>query len=115
MKRLIIAAFLLLGLVSNGTADIFRPAYLELRELGDGQYAVLWKVPALGNEQRLSAYVQFPDGTETVSNPRVASNGGSWTERWEIRFPGGLIPPECLDRGVPRRRRREGITDPGVR
>ena len=106
MKRLIIAAFLLLGLVSNGTADIFRPAYLELRELGDGQYAVLWKVPALGNEQRLSAYVQFPDGTETVSNPRVTSSGDSFTERWEIRFPGGLAGQTISIRG-----RAVGVTE----
>jgi len=106
MKRVFVAAFLLFGLFSNATADIFRPAYLELRELGDGQYAVLWKVPALGNEQRLSAYVQFPDGTETVSNPRVTSNGGSWTERWEIRFPGGLTGQTISIRG-----RAVGVTE----
>lgn len=90
MRRLLVAAFLLACLASNAAADIFRPAYLELRELGDDHYAVLWKVPALGSERRLSAYVQFPDGTETVSNPRVTSGGGAWTERWEIRFEGGL-------------------------
>jgi len=28
-------------------ADVFRPAYLELREAGAGRYDVLWKVPAL--------------------------------------------------------------------
>ncbi|MGA8205469.1 MAG: HupE/UreJ family protein [Woeseiaceae bacterium] len=90
MKRLLAAAFLLACLSTNAAADIFRPAYLELRELGADRYAVLWKVPELGGEQRLSAYVRFPDGTETVTSPHVTSGGGAWTERWEIRFEGGL-------------------------
>jgi hydrogenase/urease accessory protein HupE len=90
MRRLLIAVVLLACLATNAAADIFRPAYLELHELGDGRYAVLWKVPELGSGQRLSAYVRFPDGTETVSRPRVTSSGGAWSERWEIRFVGGL-------------------------
>ena len=90
MKRLLAAALLLALLSTNAAADIFRPAYLELRELGADRYAVLWKVPAVGGEQRLSAYVRFPDGTDTVTSPRVTSGGDAWTERWEIRFEGGL-------------------------
>jgi hydrogenase/urease accessory protein HupE len=90
MKRLPVAVLLLACLASTAVADIFRPAYLELRELGEDQYAVLWKVPAPGGDQRLSAYVRFPDGTETVTSPHVTSSGGAWIERWKIRFPGGL-------------------------
>lgn len=83
--------FLLLVLVGVANADIFRPAYLELRELGDDKYEVLWKVPALGSEQRLSAYVQFPDGTENLSEPQPFISDGAWVERWQISHPGGLI------------------------
>ena len=67
-------AILLFACVGAANADIFKPAYLELRELGNDQYAVLWKVPALGDNQRLAAYVQFPDGTEYLSESLVESH-----------------------------------------
>lgn len=71
-------------------ADVFRPAYLELREAGDDRYDVTWKVPSLGGGTRLSAYVRLPPGTEVLSEPRVVETAGAWTERWQIRFEGGL-------------------------
>jgi len=90
MKRSRAAAMLIVALAPTANADVFRPAYLELRELGDEHYAVLWKVPALGADERLAAYVRFPEGTEYVTNPRVTSRDGTWTERWEIRSAGGI-------------------------
>ncbi len=89
IRRVAIAGILLLvSLVAN--ADVFRPAYLEIRELGNDEYAVLWKVPALGNDARLSAYVQLPDGADVVDEPRTVAADGSWTERLTIHYPGGL-------------------------
>ncbi len=84
-------AILFFGLVAAANADIFRPAYLELRELGDDQYEVLWKVPALGTDRRLSAYVQFPPGTENLSESQPFISDGAWVERWQISHPGGLV------------------------
>ena len=84
-------ALLFFSLVGAANADIFRPAYLELRELGDDQYEVLWKVPALGTDRRLSAYVQFPPGTENLSESRPFISDGAWVERWQISHPGGLV------------------------
>lgn len=40
-------------------ADVFRPAYLELRERAEGRYDVLWKVPAQGTA-RLAVDVVWP-------------------------------------------------------
>jgi hydrogenase/urease accessory protein HupE len=89
IRRTAIAGILLLvSLAAN--ADIFRPAYLEIRELGNDEYAVLWKVPALGGDQRLSAYVKLPDGVEVIDEPRVVAANGNWIERLQIRYPGGL-------------------------
>jgi hydrogenase/urease accessory protein HupE len=89
IRRAAIAGILLLvSLAAN--ADIFRPAYLEIRELGNDEYAVLWKVPALGGDQRLSAYVKLPDGVEVIDEPRVVAANGNWIERLQIRYPGGL-------------------------
>jgi len=81
----------LLLLAFAAQADVFRPAYLELRETGEGQYDVLWKVPALGTDRRLSAYVQFPAGTAYVTDPRVVVIDNAWVERYRIERPGGLI------------------------
>jgi hydrogenase/urease accessory protein HupE len=84
----IVVCLLLVSLAA--TADVFRPAYLEVRELGDNEYAVLWKVPALGREQRLAAYVRLPAGAEVVGDPRIVARDGSWVEELRIRYPGGL-------------------------
>lgn len=88
--RLAIAT-LLLGFAVVANADIFKPAYLELRELGNDQYEVLWKVPALGDNQRLAAYVLFPSGTQNLSESQPFISDGAWVERWQISHPGGLI------------------------
>ena len=78
-------------LASSASADVFRPAYLELRELGNSQYDVLWKVPTLGNNQRLAVYVKFPEGTETIGEPRSLISDGAMIERWRVSYPGGLV------------------------
>ena len=88
-RCLLIATLLLASAAVQ--ADVFRPAYLELREAGDSTYDVLWKVPALGTDRRLSAYVQFPADTVYVTDPRVVVVNGAWVERYRIERPGGLV------------------------
>jgi hydrogenase/urease accessory protein HupE len=107
MTRLRLAsAFLLFVIAGAANADIFRPAYLELRELGDDRYDVLWKVPALGPEQRLAAYVRFPEGTENLSEPKPFISDGAWVERWQISHPGGLVGKTVRIEG-----KATGVTD----
>lgn len=89
MRRLLVALLAWLA-AAGANADVFRPAYLELREAGQGEYDVLWKVPALGEDMRLSAYVEFPEGTEALTEPHTTHGNGAWVERWRIRRPGGL-------------------------
>ena len=72
-------------------ADVFRPAYLELREAGAGRYDVLWKVPALGEDLRLAATVRFPKDTVELAEPKRVFSGGSHMQRWQIRREGGLV------------------------
>lgn len=90
MRRFVFAAACLLAMAGHAGADVFRPAYLELRELDEERYAVLWKVPAMGEDRRLSVYVRFPPGTEELSHPRATRSATAWTERWEVRHPQGL-------------------------
>lgn len=82
---------LLLLFASVVHADIFRPAYLELREAGNNQYDVLWKVPAMGGERRLAARIRFPEGTEELSEPQPFLSDDAWVERWRIQHTGGLV------------------------
>jgi hydrogenase/urease accessory protein HupE len=102
-------ALLLCSLAWMAHADVFRPAYLELREAGDGRYDVLWKVPALG-EQRLALHVRFPEGTAQLSEPLAVLNDGAYAERWRIRREGGLIGQRVRIEGVV-----GGVTDVIVR
>jgi len=105
IRRAVLATGLLL-LALSAFADVFRPAYLEVRELGSDEYAVLWKVPALGGDQRLAIYVRFPDGADVLDGPRVVATGGSWVERSRIRYEGGLAGKTFRIEG-----RAAGVTD----
>lgn len=87
-------------------ADVFRPAYLELRQLDQDNYRIIWKVPSHGDGQRLSAHVQLPEGAVDVTEPSVIESSGAWVETWQVRFEGGLIGQEIYIKG-----RAAGVTD----
>jgi hydrogenase/urease accessory protein HupE len=103
-------ALLLLCHATGARGDVFRPAYLELRETGDGRYDVLWKVPARGEDLRLAAYVRFPDDTVSLSDPRGIFRGGAHVERWQVRREGGLVGQTVRIEGL-----AGGVTDVIVR
>ncbi len=90
-------------------ADVFRPAYLELREAGDDRYDVLWKVPALG-EARLPVKVRFPEGTRELSVPQALLNDNAYVERWRVHRAGGLAGQALRIDGIV-----GGVTDVIVR
>jgi len=90
-------------------ADVFRPAYLELRETGGERYDVMWKVPAQG-DARLAVEVVFPPGTVTVSPTRGAYGADAYVERWSVHRPGGLAGQTVAIEGI-----AGGVTDVIVR
>ncbi|MGB0132440.1 HupE/UreJ family protein [Dokdonella sp.] len=104
-----ISALLLLCATFAVSADVFRPAYLELRESGPDSYDVMWKVPAQG-ESKLAIEVAFPEGTEELSAPHGLFNAGAYVERWKIRHDGGLIGQTLHIEGI-----AAGVTDVIVR
>lgn len=71
-------------------ADIFRPAYFELTELGETEYQVLWRVPAAGAAQREAINVVFPEGVTREPGTRPYMVGNAWEQRYKIDVPGGL-------------------------
>jgi hydrogenase/urease accessory protein HupE len=84
-----LALLLAVAVACPARADVFRPAYLELREIGGDRYDVMWKVPAQG-DARLAVSVRLPPDARQITEPRGFFNEGSFVERWRIERPGGL-------------------------
>ena len=82
---LLVTAFL-----GVANAHELRPAYLELREKGDGIYSMLFKVPARGPDKRLALYVRLPPDSEIVIPTQTVFSDGAFVERSTIRRQGGL-------------------------
>ena len=104
-----IVALVLACLACIAQADIFRPAYLELREAGEGRYDVTWKVPAQG-DSRLAIAVVFPPGTSDVTPPRALMSGGAQVEHRQVSRAGGLAGQTVAVDGI-----AGGVTDVIVR
>lgn len=105
---------LLLCLACGAHADVFRPAYLELREAGRGidgvdRYEVMWKVPVMG-DARLAAQIRFPAGTTQLTSPQGLLSEDAYVERWKISRPGGLAGQTLSIDGI-----AGGVTDVIVR
>src|SRR3954447_5872286 len=86
---LVVVALLLIAMVS-GRADEFKPAYLQLTQLDQDTYDVLWKIPAIDEAITLKVKPQFPDGTEALTEMRSTFSRGVTVQRWRIRVPDGL-------------------------
>ena len=99
-------ALLLLAASSLASADVFRPAYLEITERPDSHFDIFWKVPSLGGGTRLSAYVRLPESAQVTQDPRIVEVGGAWNERWQVHVPGGLVGQDIAIEG-----NAVGVTD----
>ncbi len=89
LRGLVLACLWLL-LVPPVHADVFRPAYLQLKQTGIDTYEVLWKVPALDADTTLKVQPVFPAGTEELAARSRIFAGGASVQRWQLRVPGGL-------------------------
>src|SRR5688572_15754627 len=105
----VLLALLLACLACAAQADVFRPAYLELREAGNDRYEVMWKVPVLG-ESRLAVDLRFPQGTTSITEPKGQLGDGAFVERWTIYRAGGLAGQTMTIDGI-----AGGVTDVIVR
>jgi HupE / UreJ protein len=86
---LVVVAVLFTALVPAG-ADEFKPAYLQLTQVDQDTYDVLWKIPAIDEATTLKVKPQFPDGTEVLTTARSTFSRGVTVQRWRIRVPHGL-------------------------
>ena len=108
--RILLVAILGATILNTAAADVFRPAYLELRETSQNRYELTWKVPALGSGERLSAYVDLPESVVRLDEPRVIIHDGAWVERYRIEAPSGLAGETLSITG-----QATGVTDVIVR
>ncbi|MEP9388591.1 HupE/UreJ family protein [Mesorhizobium sp. KR9-304] len=70
-------------------AHEIRPAYLEMRETAPDEFAIVWKVPALG-EMRLGLHARLPGSCVERAEPVPTLEGGAYLERWTVACAGGL-------------------------
>jgi hydrogenase/urease accessory protein HupE len=101
IRGCVVLAVLVLANAAPTSADVFRPAYLELRQKDAETFDVMWKVPAQGDTLRLAIHVVFPAGTVNVTEPRGHFVGDGFVERWTIRREGGLAGGEVRIEGLP--------------
>ena len=90
MRRTLLFFTFVAMFANNLPAHEVRPAYLQLRQTAADSYDIFWKVPALGDNMRLSLYVQLPAACSNVSQPRGFYSAGAYTEQWSVKCPGGL-------------------------
>src|SRR6476661_1200119 len=86
---LFVAALLLTAIVP-GRADEFKPAYLQITQLDQEMYDVLWKVPAIDEATTLKVKPQFAEGTEELTPVRSTFSRGITVQRWRIHVAQGL-------------------------
>jgi hydrogenase/urease accessory protein HupE len=109
MMRRVLLALLWFTATGAAQADVFRPAYLELREGGVDRYEVMWKVPMQG-DARLGVQVVFPEGTTQLTPPQLVFTANASVERWRVARPGGFAGQALRIEGIER-----GISDVIVR
>jgi hypothetical protein len=90
MRRVLLCFVLLVALTRNISAHEVRPTYLQLHQTAVDRYDVFWKVPAVGDNMRLSLYVQLPATCSNLAQPRGFFSSGAYTEEWSVTCPGGL-------------------------
>jgi hydrogenase/urease accessory protein HupE len=71
-------------------AHELRPAYLQVTEIGGGAYDLVWKVPAAGENMRLSLAPRFDGKVKMDGEPVEAFTGGAHVTRWKIECPDGI-------------------------
>lgn len=81
-RALLLLATLLAPLASF--SHEVRPAYLELREVQPGEFAVLWKTPMRG-DMRLALAPAFSGRTENLTPVATRESGGAAVQTWRIK------------------------------
>jgi len=85
-----LSVLLICALTQKSYADKLRPAYLQLSETKPDHIDVVWRVPAIGNEQRLALTPTFDDSAKRISGIIDSKLGNTSTRQWQLKRQGGL-------------------------
>ncbi len=100
MKKYIYFVVILIGLSGIGFTHELRPAYLELQQIGEETFSVLFKVPGRGPEKRLALYLQLPEDVKFITPAKTTFTGRAFIERSTIKRKGGLAGAEIKINGL---------------
>jgi hypothetical protein len=89
VPRLAVAVALVVTAAVSAAHEV-RPGYLELREESPTRFALFWKVPARGDDERLGIRPAFPDGCIITSDTAGGRVGDAWIERGAVECANGL-------------------------
>ena len=84
-----LAGLVLAFVAIPAVAHELRPAYLDMRETAQDEFAVVWKVPALG-DRRLGLYVRLPDICKPKGEAVGSIEAGAYFERWGVVCASGI-------------------------
>lgn len=90
MGFFLILAMTMLALPMVASAHEVRPAYLQIDQVGDARFNVLWRTPLLSG-MRLPVMLKFSDGIRVVTGPNERELPDSVVERSLIEAPDGLV------------------------
>lgn len=76
----LVVFLLLLTSAVTGWSHESRPAYLEIKEVAEGRYSVLWRTPLLSG-MRLPVALRFPEGVTNRSEPIIQQLNDSLIDR----------------------------------
>jgi hypothetical protein len=88
-RTALLALVLQVLLAAPALAHEMRPAYLDMKETAPGIFAVVWKVPAVG-DMRLSLDMRLPETCRPKAEPTRTIEGGAYLERWTALCDRGL-------------------------
>ncbi len=78
-----------LAMAGAASAHEVRPAYLQIDQIGQNRFSVLWRTP-LFSGIRLPVVLRYSDGIKQMTEPSERQLSDSIVERSMIEAPGGL-------------------------
>jgi len=100
VSRLLPILVMLAITAAPASAHEVRPAYLQLRQTEARTWDILWKVPGLGPDMRLSLQVRLPQSCAPFGPPRRSFAGGAFVDRWTVRCGDDLAGQEIRIDGL---------------
>ena len=88
-----------LGFASAASGHALEPGYLELRQVDEGVYGVVWKKPS-NQGVPMAIAVRLPEGCDPRSEGQLTWDGSAYYSRWTAKCVGGLEGGELAIDGL---------------